>query len=265
MEKLCAEKYSLRSILEERYFYMLIDTYNVDIDSIKGIRIVDKINDAIIKCNHENKLISPTLETAVEYEKKLIYKMLDPVLGNSKKMLHPKGNKRKFLLNDDNVLFINFLLDSYYDGMVDVKYLMDGHFKSISQEFREILCKGLIELAENEDTFLTTDYIETRMNSIFEFGYEETINKIKDLEGAVHRYSLDNFGYEDSCCVYESVQEIIKILMDCIPYSSESNKNLPEFDFEELEKNMMRVREETIKRSERIKRGWETRRNKQKD
>lgn len=257
MEKQAGNTYSLRNILEKRYLSLLIEKSSIDPDNVVGETTLKKI-DCVLEEVYTKDF--PSLDTFIDYQKKLLYKILDSVLDNSKEMMHPPGNKRSYLLNEDNIIFINFLLDSYYDDSVDIKNLLDRRFDKISLDFRELFCRGLRELADNENTSITPDYAERIISLKFELSYNETVGKIRDLECCIDRYAWDFYGKEDSLCVYEQVQEIVQMLIDCIPYTTESNENIPNLDFEKVKESMEETRIKAKERSDRIKKGWETRR-----
>lgn len=249
--------YSLKNILEERYLSLLIKKGNIDPEEVNRENTLKEINKLLNVVDAED---IPILETFIDYRKKLLYRILDSILENSKELLHPPGNKRSYLLNQDNEIFINFLLDSYDDNSEDIKNLLDRRFEKLDLDFRELLCRELRDLASNENTSITQDYVERIISLKFELGYNETISKIRDLEGVIDRYALDFYGKEDSSYVYKNVQEIVQMLIDCIPYTMEPNENLPVIDYEKTVEQIAIIKKEAEKRSERVKRGWETRR-----
>ncbi len=246
--------YSIRSILEERYLRVeLVEKFDLDIDSLSGKTTLDKINYAYSLLKAEDSNVD--VDYYIRFKHSNLLKMLDVILGlnYSQKLLRndPKSKRPTYKFNNDNKMFFEFLLDLYENKKhPDVSHYLKKEFLSIESEtFVDILRKGFIELASNNNTLLSIEQLEDKWKNAFheELIPNACIKEIFELAEDVKNGLVffltpvpDKKDMEKNDATFEAIKEILQVCEDAIHSIGTRYKQsqYPVLDMIELEKNI---------------------------
>lgn len=252
------EEFSLNELLEQRYLKMLITTKGLDEKSLKGDTISQKIiNATLSECKTENEIKCTDQDNFIDYQKKLIFKILDSVLKNCRKAM--RNTNGEYILTSSNYYFLNTLLDLYVDNDENCKALVKKEYSKLDENFLEMLYHGLCDFAENKNFLINIDYVRRQWNMIFSVDYTELCDTMEILRMDIQYYGSGLTGKEENSKtlqemkqkILECNEEILKIVKDKIEF--------PDIDINELEKDAkIRLKKKKL-RTEKYKNAWKKR------
>lgn len=191
-------KLSLNKLMEIRYIFKVLYEQEIDLDELSGNNVSDllkKIEEIELNCIDADGITSKK-ENYIKDRKEVLFKILDTVIENSAHQL-AYGNTGRYHLNRLNCEFISKLLDDYEEETYNIKDILNGKYDKVkpskvhytynrllNEEYDmlddttlDFLYKGLIDLAENEETNLQ---IET-VNHEWNIRFKPVLREISDL------------------------------------------------------------------------------------
>ena len=259
--------FSLKTILEEKYLDELVDNYDLEHDDLKGATVKEKINAAIDNISQESEL-PIDLDNYVRSMSNIVFKMFDIVLGNSRKLLRINGQEKHkkrsvFKFNNNNKIFINMVIDFYQDdSLFDTAIYLHKRSGELSEDFKDLMYTGFIELAENENTQLTVDYVNRKWTECFneirgtKKQYKEINILFDELKDSIDFFLRHVYVNDENTEKYERIKFALTICSATVFYLSRdlwqsSLPDLPDIR-EKIDKILEHIEGENIKQSRNI-------------
>lgn len=248
--------FTLKQVLEDCYFEYLLRCTGIKEEDIEGITRKEKKN-KILSMDEAQDVTEES--NYIQYKYEVVFKILDAVLGNSRKKLK-KGKSNYYLLDKNGCLFIKMILELYEEGDKSIKAFLEGRYDKVDDDVRELLYKGLCDLAKFKNNNVKKSYIDKRWNYLFNLRYKEVIDAMEDLEIIVNLYVslIKCFPQNDE--TFKLIEENIRACSENVVTLAKEKMQPSEKNYEYIEKIIKDAKEEKKKRSMRARKGWETRR-----
>lgn len=261
-ESLFKDKVSLRKILENRYLNCMAEKIGININDLKGKTVKEKI-DHLISLEGAEKYITSELDNYIDYQKTILFNMLNAVISDSQNKLRVKG-KNYYELNSYNDCFFNTLLDLYEERNPNCISLLSNKLDDLDDDFIEILESGFKALAENDTTALEMDEFWTEWNLKFKPDYKEVYSLLEDVEVAVKYYVKAMISNDENKNAFEIIKILLTECAENIKSVAKDRMEFPDIDIDEVMRPAKEKAEKKRARSERTKEAWKKRKSENK-
>lgn len=199
---------SLESYIAERCLKKIVKEYGIQEAELEGKSPQKKLEEAM-KISGEKG----NWDERVKNEKRKFFKIIDSILGNEEhiKLSNSEGN---YLFSRSNCKFFDYLFAIFDDEKS--KQLRKGNWEQLDNKFLNELCKGMDELAENENMQINKETVNRIKNRAFCLPYREMMSEYENLTATITYFASRSSEIDANVQFFIEAREDIEKFNDLV-------------------------------------------------